>query len=107
MRLVGWLAVVVMLAATTVSSRAGDAPPCESDIAAWLGRVHPVGGWCPYGTGPIHWWNPHCFPCCKGPDDYCRKTLPCVCWPGYPGYFQYGPPNPCACRAGGCQAPSK
>jgi hypothetical protein len=106
MRLVPWIGAVVVLAALAQPGGAGEPPRCESDVSDWLRRVHPVGGWCPYGTGPIGWWNPHCFPCCTGPNDYCRKTLPCVCWPGYPSYFQYGATSQGDCRAG-CMPPSK
>src|SRR5437870_6603946 len=56
-------------------------------------RWHPVGGWHPYGGGLLHWWDPHCFPCQGGPDDYCRKPLPRVCWPPYPPYYIWGPPE--------------
>ena len=60
-----------------------------------LQRSHPVGGWHPDGGGLLHWWNPHCFPRCGGPDDYCRKPLPCVCWPPYPPYFIWVPDGCC------------
>jgi hypothetical protein len=53
-------------------------------------RLHPTGGWNPYGGGVLHWWKPHCFPCETGPDDYCRKPLPRVCWPQYPPYYTWG-----------------
>ena len=28
----------------------------------FLQRLHPAGGWNPYGGGLLHWWDPHCFP---------------------------------------------
>jgi hypothetical protein len=59
----------------------------------FLQRFHPVGGWHPYGGGLVHWWDPHCFPRQAAPDDYCRKPLPAVCWPAYPPYYIYGPPE--------------
>jgi hypothetical protein len=59
----------------------------------FLQRLRPVGGWNPYGGGVLHWWNPHCFPCQSAPDDYCRKPLPRVCWPPYPPYYIWGPPE--------------
>jgi hypothetical protein len=59
----------------------------------FLQRMHPVGGWHPYGGGLLHWWNPHCFPRQGAPDDYCRKPLPRVCWPPYPPYYVWGPPE--------------
>jgi hypothetical protein len=58
-----------------------------------LQRFHPVGGWHPDGGGLLCWWNPHCFPRCAGPDDYCRKPPPNVCWPPYPPYYIWGPPQ--------------
>jgi hypothetical protein len=60
---------------------------------SFLRRVGPVGGWHPDGGGLWHWWNPHCFPKCGGPDDYCRKPSPQVCWPPYPPYYVWGPPG--------------
>jgi len=56
-------------------------------------RLRPAGGWTPYGGGVLHWWNPHCFPCETGPDDYCPKRLPRVCWPSYPPYYTWAPPE--------------
>ena len=68
-----------------------DRGPGEPRQQHFLQRLHPVGGWNPYGGGLLHWWNPHCFPCqCGGPDDYCRKPLPRVCWPPYPPYYICG-----------------
>jgi hypothetical protein len=58
----------------------------------WLA---PTGGWHPYGGGLLHWWNPFCFPRLGGPDDYCRKPLPNVCFPAYPPYYIWGPPANC------------
>jgi len=69
-------------------------PPCpEPSHDSFLQRLGPVGGWHPYGGGLLHWWNPRCIPCCGAPDDYCRKKLPCVCWPAHPAYFIWGPPE--------------
>ena len=65
----------------------------ESAQQRFLQRMHPVGGWHPYGGGLLHWWNPHCFPRQGAPDDYCRKPLPRVCWPPYPPYYVWGPPE--------------
>jgi hypothetical protein len=53
-------------------------------------RLHPEGGWNPYGGGVLHWWKRDCFPCYSAPDDYCRKPLPRVCWPQYPPYYTWG-----------------
>jgi hypothetical protein len=59
-----------------------------------LARFRPAGGWSPDGAGLIHWWNPRCFPRCGGPDDYCRKPTPAVCWPPYPPYYVLAPQGP-------------
>jgi hypothetical protein len=65
----------------------GDPQPC------FLKRLGPAGGWNPDGGGLLHWWNPHCFPRSGAPDDYCRKPLPGVCWPAYPAWYKWGPPE--------------
>ena len=70
-------------------SGAGD----EQSRHHFVHRFHPAGGWNPYGGGVFHWWKPHCFPCETAPDDYCRKPLPRVCWPQYPSYYTWGPPE--------------
>ena len=71
---------------------AEEPPNCEPSRPGFLQRVAPAGGCFPYGGGLLHWWNPHCFPYVCGPDDYCRKPLPCVCWPAYPSFYVWGPP---------------
>ena len=71
----------------------GEAAYGESPPQRFLQRLHPVGGWNPYGGDLLRWWNPHCFPCQAAPDDYCRKPLPRVCWPPYPPYYVWGPPE--------------
>jgi hypothetical protein len=76
------------------------AAPCED---CFLKRTAPAGGWNPYGGGLLHWWNPHCFPCTGGPDDYCRKPLPRVCWPAYPPYFRWAPAETCPSPCKGCR----
>jgi hypothetical protein len=78
---------------------AGD-PPCPP----W--RLGPVGGWCPYGGGLLRWWPPRCFPRCGGPDDYCRKPLPPVCWPPYPPYYIWQLPESAHASCGGCRPTS-
>jgi hypothetical protein len=65
----------------------------DQDHQPFLQRFHPVGGWHPDGGGLWHWWNPHCFPRCGGPDDYCRKPPPKVCWPPYPPFYIGVPPQ--------------
>ena len=89
-----WLTALVLAVAVAGRGYAGD-HGCEPTEPCWLKRIHPVGGWDPYGGGILHWWNPNCFPCGGGPDDYCRRKLPCACWPPYPPYFQWGPPECC------------
>ena len=98
-----WIgALVVALIAGGTGVRAE--PPCgEPPPDCFLQRLSPAGGWCPYG-GPLCWWPRHCFPRCGAPDDYCRKSLPCVCWPPYPPYFIWGPPETC-CPGHPCGRP--
>jgi hypothetical protein len=67
---------------------------CEPPQQVFLQRLHPVGGWQPYGGGLLHWWDPDCFPRCGTPDDYCRKPLPRVCWPAYPPFYVPGQGGP-------------
>jgi hypothetical protein len=79
----------------------GDGEAIEPVQAPLIQRMHPVGGWSPYGGGLFHWWNRHCFPHRCAPDDYCRKPLPRVCWGPYPPWYTYGPPEICQARCGG------
>jgi hypothetical protein len=88
-----WIAAVLVALAVESPGFAGDGKSCEPAQPNWLHRWHPVGGWDPDGGGLLHWWNPHCFPRCGAPDDYCRKPLPCVCWPAYPCYYNWGSPE--------------
>jgi hypothetical protein len=86
-------ALSALIAATGVC---GADPPCTDQQPGWSpGRLGPTGGWFPYGGGLLRWWPAECFPRCGAPDDYCRKTLPCVCWPSYPSYYIWGPPEVC------------
>jgi hypothetical protein len=81
---------------------AGGGECCPPPEPNWLHRLSPVGGWKPDGWGVLGWWNPYCFPCAGTRDDYCRKSLPCACWPPYPPFFTFGPPDaPQACP--GCR----
>jgi hypothetical protein len=87
-----WTFLLTLIACGTCLGGEGS----ESDGAPgrhFLQRARPVGGWNPYCGGVLHWWNPHCFPCQSGPDDYCRKPLPRVCWPAYPPYYIAAPPE--------------
>jgi hypothetical protein len=74
-------------------------PPLDSILKQW----GPVGGWHPYGGGLLSWWPRNCFPRCGAPDDYCRKPLPRVCWPPYPPYYIWGPPEVCCPQGNGCR----
>ena len=56
-------------------------------------RLRPVGGWHPDNGGLLHWWPHHCFLCAGAPDTYCRKPIPHVCWPPYPPYYIWAPPE--------------
>jgi len=89
------LTIWTFLLTLTMYARALGGGPTygESPPQHFLQRLHPVGGFHPYGGGLLHWWNPHCFPCQRAPDDYCRKPLPSVCWPPYPPYYIWGPPE--------------
>jgi hypothetical protein len=90
-----WIAAcaVVLMGTWAAQAEHCDCPPPED---CFLKRLAPVGGWHPYGTGMLHWWPHHCFPCGGGPDDYCRKPLPRVCWPPYPPYYIIeAPPEIC------------
>jgi hypothetical protein len=94
--------MAVLLALLIVSRvAAGDPRCCEPPQERWLQRVHPVGGWDPDGGCLLHWWPCHCFPRCGAPDDYCRKKLPPVCWPPYPPYYTFGPPEICCPQSHG------
>jgi hypothetical protein len=73
----------------------------EPGYAGCWRQFGPVGGWNPYGGGLLHWWPQHCFPRDCGPNDCCRKPLPRVCWPPYPPYYIWGPPEVCH-RHGNC-----
>jgi hypothetical protein len=84
-----WIAAFLLTLIAGGQGISGEpAPEC------FLQRLAPAGGWHPYG-GPLCWWDPCCFPRCGGPDDYCRKSLPRVCWPPYPFYYTWGPPQTC------------
>ncbi len=85
-----WLGTLALLLLGGHELRAGSAD-CPPPADGFLQRLGPVGGWCPDAGGLLRWWNPHCFPCGCSPDDYCRKPMPCVCWPAvYPSYFIWG-----------------
>ena len=95
MRRQAWIGVA-LLALIAAGWACGGEPPCSEPRPAcspW--RLGPTGGWFPYGGGLLRWWPQHCFPRCGGPDDYCRKPLPSVCWPPYPPYYTWGPPEVC------------
>ncbi|MGP0064990.1 MAG: hypothetical protein ACLQGP_15510 [Isosphaeraceae bacterium] len=99
MRIQGKMWALVLCLIAGGQALGGDGGPGEPPPQHLLQRMHPVGGWHPYGGGLLHWWNPHCFPRCGGPDDYCRKALPRVCWPPYPPYYISGPPEICYRRS--------
>jgi len=94
MKSLQWLAaVLVMLLITVAETMAGEPAPYAAHSEGFLQRVGPAGGWCPYGGGLLHWWKPYCFPHVGASDDYCRKSLPKVCWPTYPPFYTWGPPD--------------
>ena len=79
-----WPAALLFLAIAVAGESIADPPKGQSCQGAFLERLKPQGGYFPYGGGLLHWWNPCCFPHCCAPDDYCRKSLPNVCWPACP-----------------------
>jgi hypothetical protein len=90
-----WIGTLVV-ALAAVGQGLGAEPSCgESSPECCLKRWGPAGGWHPYGGGLLHWWPRDCFPCGGAPDDYCRKPLPTVCWPPYPPFYTWGPPEIC------------
>jgi hypothetical protein len=93
MKRIGWTGALLLSLIAASQGLGGEPPCCEPPQQGFLERLHPVGGWHPYGGGLLHWWNPDCFPHCGAPDDYCRKPLPKVCVPGYPSYYIWGPPE--------------
>ena len=85
------MATLALGICATAQPRGGEYDHCEPAQQGFLARLHPVGGFNPYGGGIFHWWNPHCFPGRCAIDDYCRKPLPRVCWPAYPPYYIQAP----------------
>jgi hypothetical protein len=101
---VGWAAggeprAACCAAATGCAQQAAAADPGQPCL---LDKQKQPAAWFPYGGGLLHWWDPHCFPRCAGPDDYCRKQLPNVCWPGYPPWYVWVRPATCCPN---CKAP--
>jgi hypothetical protein len=97
-----WIAVWVVALFGAGRELHAQSSCCPPPADVFLKRLAPVGGWCPYGGPLIHWWPWCCFPCKAAPDDYCRKPLPRVCWPPYPPYYIWGPPEVCPPQAGCC-----
>jgi hypothetical protein len=97
----------VLLVALAAAGRGAGMEPscCEPPQDCFLKNLGPVGGWHPYGGGLLHWWPRHSFPCGGAPDDYFRKPLPRVCWPPYPPYYTWGPPE-VSSPSGGCRVGS-
>jgi hypothetical protein len=87
MRREAWIgvALVALFAATWACGEEPARTEPRPATSPW--RLAPTGGWFPYSGGLLRWWPQHCFPCSGGPDDYCRKPLPSVCWPAYPPYY--------------------
>ena len=91
MRSSQWIGAVLLFLALGVPGRGGQRPCDGPPPTDFWHRFAPAGGWHPYGGGLLHWWDPHCFPRIGGPDDYCRKPLPRVCWPIHPPCPGAGP----------------
>jgi hypothetical protein len=95
MRRYAWIGALLLTLMAHGRGPGQELTPCEPERPCLIGRPAPAGGWFPYGGGLLHWWNPHCFPRCGTPDDYCRKPPPCVCQPCYPSWYLWGaPPEP-------------
>jgi hypothetical protein len=88
-----WIGVLLVALLSRGGELAAQSSCCAPSEDCFLKRLGPVGGWNPYGGGLLHWWDPCCFPHCGGPNDYCRKPLPNVCWPPYPPYYIWGMPE--------------
>jgi hypothetical protein len=74
------ICAVALLVMTSTAARAGDTGPGEVDRPHFLSRLGPRGGCNPDGRGIFHWWNRDCYPRPCGPDNYCRKPMPDLCW---------------------------
>jgi hypothetical protein len=98
MKLQVWLGAILFVVIAGARGSGGEPACCPPPEPNFLKRFHPVGGWHPDSGGLLRWWPKHCFPCCGGPDDYCRKPLPCVCWPPYPPYYKWVSPEICPPR---------
>ena len=86
-----WALVLGLIASD--QALGGDRGSFEPRPQHFLQRLRPVGGWHPDGGGLLHWWDPHCFPRCGGPDDYCRKPFPNLCrYPAVPACANPGLP---------------
>jgi hypothetical protein len=95
MRRQAWIGVALLTLLAAGSACDAQAPCSEPRPTDSPWRLGPTGGWFPYGGGLLRWWPRDCFPRCGAPDDYCRKPLPSVCWPPYPSYYIWGPPEFC------------
>jgi hypothetical protein len=88
-----WIWAMALVLGTGGLTIAGDRLESRPAPPPFFHRVQPGGGWFPDRGGLWHWWNPHCFPRCGGPDDYRRKPCPRVCWPPYPPFYISGAPE--------------
>src|SRR5262249_4677489 len=87
------ICTLVLTLITGARGIAGEHGPGDLPEPPFPARLHPAGGWHPYGGGLLHWWDRHCFPRSCAPDDYARKPLPRLCWPHYPPFYVWGTPE--------------
>jgi hypothetical protein len=95
MKLHRWIGAFLLTLIADGRGTGGEPQCCAPPQESFLQRFRPVGGWAPDGGGLLHWWPKRCFPRGGAPDDYCRKSLPRVCWPPYPPFYVWGPPEIC------------
>jgi hypothetical protein len=81
---------LISVLGSAVAANAQSYPPPSPNQRSLIDRMAPRGGWFP-DQGGLFCWMPRCkFPNCWGPDTYCRKPAPQVCWPPYTPDYSFG-----------------